>query len=413
MYRNNNGQPHRSRAGNARIRGRNGGENDEAEWQPAENVPSSVSEQFRESWLTAIIGSFLFAAGMCLLFWNEGRAAKVAHSLDEALGNVALITNPNVIPPDIEEGRLVHLSGELSVGEPLTEPEYGVVVASVKLKRRVQIYQWIEMEEERSYGGVVEDEKHYYYTTEWKDKLIDSDQFYIRTGHENPKQVPIRSQTQISEEVKIGAFTLGIEMKKKFSEFVDITSDERPERRDIKMHSGLYYHSADLWNPRVGDIRILFSYAGKAGDTYSVVGKLVSGTIVPYVTSRGEEILLQRKHRMTVDQMFHLEHVRNYWRTWTIRGLGWLVLFLAATCLANILRTVILNSNFLCGIISIDSLTMSVSMSISLLIIGFAWVWYRPIVALCLALASILPFIHSTLLSRPRDPQERDNYRRL
>lgn len=80
---------------------------------------------------------------------------------------------------------------------------------------------------------------------------MDSDQFYIRMGHENPKVVPIRSQTQIAEEVKIGAFTLGIEMKKKFSEFVDITSDERPERRDIKMHSGLYYHSADLWNPRV------------------------------------------------------------------------------------------------------------------------------------------------------------------
>ena len=102
-----------------------------------------------------------------------------------------------------------------------------------------------------SYGGVVEDEKHYYYTTEWRDKLVDSDQFYIRIGHENPKQVPIRSQVQIADEVKIGSLKLGLALKKKFNEFVDVTSDERPERRDIKMHSGLYYHSADLWNPRV------------------------------------------------------------------------------------------------------------------------------------------------------------------
>lgn len=102
-----------------------------------------------------------------------------------------------------------------------------------------------------SFGGVTEEEKHYYYTTEWKDKLIDSDHFYIRTGHHNPKEIPIKSQIQIANEVKIGAFILGLELKKKFNEFVEITSDERPERKDIKMHSGLYYHSTDLWNPQV------------------------------------------------------------------------------------------------------------------------------------------------------------------
>ncbi|XP_046831117.1 transmembrane protein 43 homolog isoform X3 [Vespa crabro] len=378
----------------------------------------SVSEQFRESWLTAIIGSILFATGMCLLFWNEGRAVKVAYSLDEALRNVAVLSNPFKLLPEFE-GRLIYISGSLSISEPLTEPDYGIIVSSVKLKRRVQMYQWVEIEEERSFGGVTEEEKHYYYTTEWKDKLVDSDHFYIRTGHHNPKEMPIKSQIQIANEVKIGAFILGSELKKKFNEFVEITSDERPERKDIKMHSGLYYHSADLWNPQVGDIRIQFSYAGKQGDVYSIVGMMEKGIIVPYTTSHGEDILLQRKHKMTVDQMFHLEHVHNYWRTWSIRkcitifrGLGWLVLFLAATCLANILRTVILNSTFLCGIIAIESLTMSVSMSISLLVIGFAWVWYRPVIGLCLALASILPFIYSTLIAGSQS-QQRDNYRRL
>ncbi|XP_015174416.1 PREDICTED: transmembrane protein 43 homolog [Polistes dominula] len=405
MYRaNQNGQQQR---GNVeplhpnRINGR----------QPSPiNVPMSVLEQFRESWLTAIIGSILFATGMCLLFWNEGRAVKVAYSLDEALRNVAVLPNPFKLLPEFE-GRLIHISGQLSISEPLTEPDYGIIVSCVKLKRRVQMYQWVEIEEERSFGGVTEEDKHYYYTTEWKDKLVDSDHFYIRTGHHNPKEMPIKSQIQTANEVKIGAFILGSELKKKFNEFIEITSDERPERKDIKMHSGLYYHSTDLWNPQVGDIRIQFSYAGKQGDVYSVVGMMEKGIIVPYTTSHGEDILLQRKHKMTVDEMFHLEHFHNYWRTWSIRGLGWLVLFLAATCLANILRTVILNSTFLCGIIAIESLTMSVSMSISLLVIGLAWVWYRPVISLCLALASILPFIYSTLTAS--QSQQRDNYRRL
>ena len=92
-------------------------------------------------------------------------------------------------------------------------------------------------------------------------------------------------------------------------------------------------------------------------------------------------------------------------------------MFLAATCLANILKTIITNSNVLYSLIALESLTLSVSMSISLLVIGFAWVWYRPVIGLVLALASVLPFVYSTMGSNsyPTAPgqQQRDNYRRL
>jgi hypothetical protein len=37
----------------------------------------SIREQLRASWLTALIGCVLFAAGMKLLFWNEVRAVYV------------------------------------------------------------------------------------------------------------------------------------------------------------------------------------------------------------------------------------------------------------------------------------------------------------------------------------------------
>jgi len=67
--------------------------------------------------------------------------------LDEALHNVIVLPNSMMLSSEYE-GRLIHLSGPILVSEPLTEPDYGIIISSVKLKRRVQMYQWVEIEEE-------------------------------------------------------------------------------------------------------------------------------------------------------------------------------------------------------------------------------------------------------------------------
>lgn len=97
---------------------------------------------------------------------------------------------------------------------------------------------------------------------EWKDKLIDSRQFYIQTGHHNPTKFPIESQIQIADTVTIGKYELGKEVKDKFNNFIELTSDTRPDDPSIKLHLGLYYHCNDIFNPEIGDLRILFSFAG-------------------------------------------------------------------------------------------------------------------------------------------------------
>lgn len=113
-------------------------------------------------------------------------------------------------------------------------------------------------------------DRTYYYYRDWRDKLIDSRQFYIQSGHQNPAHFPIESQTQTAEIVSIGRYELGIEAKTRFNNFAELTSDTRPDDSSIKLHLGLYYHSNDIFEPEVGDIRILFSYAGMEGEVVSV-----------------------------------------------------------------------------------------------------------------------------------------------
>lgn len=80
------------------------------------------------------------------------------------------------------------------------------------------------------------------------------------------REIPLKTRTFIAPYVRIGRINLGKEIKKKFNDYVEVTSDERPDNKNIKLHLGIYYHCEDVWNPEVGDIRVQFYYAGLSGD---------------------------------------------------------------------------------------------------------------------------------------------------
>lgn len=305
---------------------------------------ATVAETFRAHWVISVFGLVLFVVGASVLYWNEGRAVHTMLALDEAYADVYSMQFTEEEQDQSFENRIVHLSGPIICGEPLTEPDYNIQLLAVKLRRQVQMYQWVEETVEHNFGesvGAVDsDSRSYYYTREWRDKIVDSRNFNNRHGHTNPSRFPIESGIQVADAVYIGKYELGAAVKSKFNKFKELTSDIRPDDSSIKLHLGLYYHTNDVFNPEIGDLRILFSYAGMEGEMYSIVGKLQGNKLQPYLTTRGVPVLLVYPGEISALEVFRLEYRAQVLNTWWWRFVGWLLVFFGVTCNSKLLRVI-------------------------------------------------------------------------
>ena len=138
------------------------------------------------------------------------------------------------------------------------------------------MYQWFETEDQKSAeANEISDnhnhEKTYSYDTDWYsfkfcsqvlifsdfvcryEYHIDSSNFANTLGHHNPHldEWPLNSSSISNSRVKIGGYLLGTDIKKMFTTFTPFTSDARPRIEGVRIYAGLYYHSANLWQPEV------------------------------------------------------------------------------------------------------------------------------------------------------------------
>ena len=337
-----------------------------------------------------LVGFIASVASVFLLFWNEGRAVQTAKSLKEGSGAVVSISADQVDAAN--DGKLVHISGEATTDETLSDEEFNISEQALRLERLVEMYQWeedVDRDTRKKFGGGTETTTTYSYEEVWSDELIDSNSFNEkhRARYPNPDRMAVPPQTLDANKVTVGNFTLSPSLQSSIqnSSSISVSEDNIPqdmaEQMTVLDQETLYY-GEDSQEPRIGDCRVRFVVTLPA--IVSVIAEQTGDTFQPYQTEAGDALSMLRMDMVSADQMFAMAQADNRAMTWMLRGIGAVVMFIGLymftkpiTVLADVIpifgNIAEMGFMFVCGMLTLAG---------SSLVIGIAWVYYRPLVGI-------------------------------
>uniref|UniRef100_A0A3Q1J8C0 Transmembrane protein 43 n=1 Tax=Anabas testudineus TaxID=64144 RepID=A0A3Q1J8C0_ANATE len=355
-------------------------------------------ERLSETAGGTLVGVGLFFLSIYILFTNEGRALQTASSLDEGLSLVVSL-GPYASLDLQNNNRLVHLSEKLHTTQPLHDPNYRVAVQAVKLKRQVEMYQWVEYQESKDYqeNGETKTETTYTYNTEWKSELINSRNFDKEIGHQNPRySSTCKMILYLSNPSDINTPKINNFQTLRLREFSAFNLDPL-----ITIHDDYFYHTPSPLKPEVGDVRVRFSYAGLSGETshlgpaqtVSIVAMQRGDKLMPFKTKSGDTLEILHLEELSAEEVFEKEHQHNKMKTWGLRAAGWALMFISIQLTMRIIYTLVDWVPLLRELVSVGLkiFALCVSCSLSLITIGAGWLFYRPLVAVALGALALLP----------------------
>jgi hypothetical protein len=337
-----------------------------------------------------LFGAVLLLIAAVLLWWNEGRSVKTAKGLAEG-AQIAVEADAGSIDA-AKEGKLVHVAGTTTVKEPAADPLFGVTAPDLlKLKRRVELFQWTEEKKEttkQKVGGGEETVTEYRYSKQWSDKVYDSSDFHRPQGHENPKP-SVEHAEFLAPDARLGAFRLPEFLLAQWNDFrpQDLPSmSTLPDafRSQATLQDKWLVLSATPKEPQVGDARVQFESI-KAGDA-SLLARQVKDTFESFATSYGTSIARITSGIQSKDAMFAAAQAENTFMAWLLRVVGFVMMFVGfgalfrpLRVLADVLpiagRIVGAGTGFVAFILAATG---------SVIIIAMAWLWYRPLLGITL-----------------------------
>lgn len=365
----------------------------------------SFTEVEDQSWFSRIGGAFkglliggaLFLVSFPVLFINEKHSVETARSLEEGSGAVVSISADSI--DSANEGKLIHFSGLATTDEELTDTMFdGVKVVALGLQRNAEMYQWEEEKhtrKENKPGGGTRKITEYSYEQVWSQTLIDSSKFHQkgRADHVNPNQMPVRSGLELANKVTVGAFQLSAPQiaSVENDSRVELTEEVIPEKfaGEMKLDGNTLYLGSDSSTPQIGDTRIEF-VATKPAEV-SIVAQQNGNSLQAYQTKAGQGLDMLRMGKHSADEMFALAKADNDMMTWIFRGVGALVMFIGLIMLTKPISVLADIIPFLGGFVEMGMALLAglITISLSAATIGFAWLFFRPLIGVPLLVVSV------------------------
>ena len=346
-----------------------------------------------------LFGLIAVCAAVVLLWVNEGRAVKTRKTLDE--GAKDFVTVPFDKVDAANEGKLVYVTGMASTSEVLRDDVLNVSAPALKLRRVVEYYQWVEdkkSETKKSLGGGEETVVTYTYAKKWTGRPVDSSRFNRSAGHENPKVV-LDDLTLTAEPIALGAFTLSDGLAGRISTYTPLVPEEGGEVPDavaekkVQAEGDGFYIGDDPKNPAVGDMRV--SHEAALPGEVSVIAAQSGSSFEPYSAKAGGRIEMLSEGVRSAESMFEGAQKSNKVLTWVLRAVGAVIMFIGFSALFRPLSVIADVVPLVGSIVEIGTgfVAVLLTIPISLVVIAFAWIFYRPLIGIPLLVVAVAAVI--------------------
>ena len=177
---------------------------------------------------------------------------------------------------------------------------------------------------------------------------------------------------------------------------VTVVPDSVPQENKVDLD---YVHQAgnvlflgkDTSSPEIGDVRITFEKVVPA--TVTIVAQVNGNTFKAYKAKNGKRFQTLRMGKKDADEIFESEHKVNKMWLWVFRILGVILVIAALKGIFGFLSTLLKVIPFLANIIGwgVGVVCTVVGIAWSLIVIGVAWLFYRPLLGIgLLVLAGFL-----------------------